>query len=87
MIIKLKDGMEVHATIEQAEGAEKAIEAGILGIKINGVWIRSDWIAIIKPGGNTESDAIKNVDRILNRQDFRGKESPAKEALRRTLNK
>ena len=78
MIIKLKDGTETVVTKEQANKAERAIESGAIGIKVNDLWVRCDWIAVIKPGGAT----VVDESRLLDTPDHRGIDSPNKEKLR-----
>jgi hypothetical protein len=82
MIIKLKDGTETIVNNEKAERAIEQIESGAVSFRVNGMWIRSDWVAVIKPGGTTEVDIVPR-DHQLDRPDHRGEYSPAKEKLRK----
>lgn len=84
MIIKLKDGTETIVSNEQADGTMQAIESGAVGFKVNDMWVRCDWVAVIKPGGRTEADVAPR-DHQLEPPDYRGEPSPAKEALRETM--
>lgn len=87
MIIKLKDGTETTVTKEQAERAIEEMEGGATSFMVNDMWIRCDWVAVIKPGGQTEADVIWDDSHILDRPDHRGKPSPAKEILREKYGK
>jgi hypothetical protein len=78
MIIKLKDGTEIHETPEKAEKIKQAIEAGAVGIELGDKWFRADWVATIMPGGTPKIES----DKLLPKPDYRGQESPAKEKLR-----
>jgi hypothetical protein len=81
MIIKLKDGTEIVETSEKAELVKRAIEQGAIGIELGDKWFRSDWVASIMPGGTKQV----REDRLLDRPDYRGQHSPAKEKLRAQL--
>lgn len=82
MIVKLFDKTEFYCTSEQAEKIKVAIAEGQPSIEIEGRWMRVSAIATIMPGGFTEVDRITDSARLLDRPDFRGRYSPAKEKLR-----
>jgi hypothetical protein len=83
MIVTLKDRTAIIATKDEADKIKNAIEDGAVGIELGNRWFRADWVATIMPGGNVE----KINDKQIEAPDNRGKNSPAKEKLRKDLEK
>lgn len=81
MIIKLFDKTEIIVTKEEATKVAEAINRGVKMIAIKGNLINPSAIALIREGGQTQADNFKKLDR----PDFRGKDSPAKEKLRQQI--
>lgn len=84
MIIKLKDGTQITVSKLQADKVKTAIESDAKAINLDDKWFRSDWIASIMPGGQTEADKIPE-HRQISPADHRGEYSPAKEKIRENL--
>lgn len=51
-------------------------------LDIDGVIVRKDFIVKLEPGGYSEADVVKDRERLLDRPDYRGRPSEAKERLR-----
>lgn len=83
MIVHLKDRTQVIVTTEEADKIKQALDNGAVSIELGDRWFRADWIASIMPGGAVE----KPIELRIEAPDNRGEYSPAKEKLRKDLEK
>lgn len=83
MILRLKDGTETSLTTEEVGQLETMLNSETKIIKIGNLIFDRAMFAVIKPGGHTQADVIDDRSHLLDRPDYRGRFSPAKEALRK----
>lgn len=86
MIVVLFNKEEIIITQEEANRIDDMIEADVKWITIGQFRIRPSAIALIKPGGFSETDKVPQSHR-LERPDYRGKPSTVKEELRKRWSK
>lgn len=83
MIVTLKDRTAIITTKDEADKIKNAIEDGDVGIELGSKWFRADWVASIMPGGNIDMRNYKQIEA----PDNHGVDSPAKEKLRKDMEK
>lgn len=85
MIVKLFDKTELTISQNAAMRLTESLQRDPQGyVTLNGIVIKKTAIAMIKPGGRTEPDT-KQL--LLEKPDYRGEFSPAKEKLRQMFAK